>query len=445
MSGLPALAAITGPAEGVPISPLLILALGSIALGAVLSAGEEAARTITRAAAHEAEGRGADAVVAIAEDPEPAARVTGYLLVLAQMTGAVGLTLVLVGLLETWWQVLVGSILVAALIMMLVVGASPRRYGRREPVKVLATVGPPILALARFMAPIARLLSRMGERAGRTTGEQRAVDEEELRQMVDRVSESEQIDDDEREMLQGVFELGNTIVREVMVPRTDMVTLAAHTSINKARNLFVRSGFSRVPVVGDSVDDLRGVLYLKDVLAYTLNRPDRDKERVEAVLRTPVLVPETKAVDDLLEQMRTTGIHIAIAFDEWGGVAGLVTIEDVLEELVGELTDEHDRSEPEVKPDGEGSFLVPARLALDELGDLFDLEIEDDDVDTVAGLLAKALGKVPIQGAHAVTHGLELEAVSAAGRRRRIDTIRVTRAPEPEEQEDADERRDSRR
>ncbi|WP_420111200.1 hemolysin family protein [Pseudactinotalea sp.] len=435
MSGLPVLAATTGPADGVPISPLLILALASIALGAVLSAGEEAARTITRAAAHEAEGRGKAAVVAVAEDPGPATRVTNYLLVLAQMTGAVCLTLVLVGLLETWWQVLGGSILLAALIMMIVVGASPRRVGRTNPVSVLATVGPLMLALVRATAPLAHLFGRLSERAGRTAGEQRAVDEEELRQMVDRVSESEQIDDDEREMLQSVFELGSTIVREVMVPRTDMVCLSAGTTLAKARNLFVRSGFSRVPVVGESVDDMRGVLYLKDLLRYTLNRPEREQERVEAVLRAPVLVPETKPLDDLLEQMRASGIHIAVAFDEWGGVAGIVTIEDILEELVGDLTDEHDRSEPEIREDGEGGYLVPARLPLDELGDLFEIPIEDDDVDTVAGLLAKALGKVPIEGAHAVTHDLELTAVNAAGRRRRIDTIRVSRAPVEAEQE----------
>jgi CBS domain containing-hemolysin-like protein len=165
------------------------------------------------------------------------------------------------------------------------------------------------------------------------------------------------------------------------------------------------------------------------VLKYTLNRPEREQEPVDECLREPVLVPETKPVDDLLEQMRAAGIHIAIAVDEWGGIAGLVTIEDILEELVGELTDEHDRSEPEVQPDADGSFLVPGRLALDEVGDLFDLEVDDDDVDTVAGLLAKALGKVPIEGAHVTTHGLVLEAISAAGRRRRIDTVRVSRAP----------------
>jgi len=429
---IPPLAVTTGPAEGIPVSPLLLIGLASIALGAFLSAGEEAARTITRSAAHDAKNeghRGWRIAVAIAEGPHQPARVTAFLRVLAEMTGAVCLTLVLTGLLDTWWQVLLGSILLSALLMVLVVGASPRSIGRRNPVGVLAVVGPLMLALARATAPLERRAAALSDRAGRTSAEQRNADTEALRQMVDRVSESEEIDDDEREMLQSLFELGSTIVREVMVPRTDMVTLTAGTSLSKARNLFVRSGFSRVPVVGESVDDLRGVLYLKDVLKYTLDRPEREKEPVDECVREPVLVPETKPVDDLLEQMRAAGIHIAIVVDEWGGIAGLVTIEDILEELVGELTDEHDRSEPEVLPDDDGSFLVPGRLALDELGDLFDLEVDDDDVDTVAGLLAKALGKVPIEGAHVTTHGLILEAVSAAGRRRRIDTVRVSRAP----------------
>src|SRR5690606_245758 len=195
------LAATTGPAEGVPVSPLLLLALASLSLGAMLSAGEEAVRSITRTAAHEAEAegrRGARAAVALAESPRPAAQATTFLRVLAEMAGAVCLTLVLVGLLDTWWQVLVGSILLSALIMLVVVGASPRRVGRRDPVGVLAVVGPTMVVLGRLAQPVARLAARLGERAGRTAEEQRAVEEEALRHMVDRVSESEQIDDDER-------------------------------------------------------------------------------------------------------------------------------------------------------------------------------------------------------------------------------------------------------
>lgn len=256
------------------------------------------------------------------------------------------------------------------------------------------------------------------------------MESDNLRDMVDRVSESDQIDEDEREMLQSVFELGTTRVREVMVPRTDMVTIGTQVPIRKALNLFVRSGYSRVPVVGESVDDLRGVLYLKDALARAVLETEDASVAVDQVLRPALFVPETKVVDDLLDEMREGMVHIAIVVDEYGGVAGLVTVEDILEELVGELTDEHDRSEEEVRSEPDGTLVVPARLGLDELGELFDTEVSDDEVTTAAGLLTKALGRVPIQGAKAQTHGIWLEALGFQGRRRRLHTLRVWPAEE---------------
>ncbi|MBK5249741.1 MAG: HlyC/CorC family transporter [Actinomycetales bacterium] len=421
---------------------LVLLAVFGLVLGAFLSAGEEAASRVTRTAAHEAEAagrRGAAAMVRIAEHPAGPMRAASFLRVVGEMTAAVCLTLVLAGALTQWWQILLASIALSALIMMIVVGASPRSLGRRNPTRVLAAVGPLMLALDAATRPLVRLADSLGSKTGRTTLEERTASAENLRDMVDRVSESQQIDDDEREMLHSVFELGETMVREVMVPRTDMVTIAAGVPLTKAMNLFVRSGFSRVPVVGESVDDLRGVLYLKDVLRHVTNRPERSGDPVDRVMRDAVFVPETKPVDDLLDEMRTAVVHIAVVFDEYGGVAGLVTIEDIVEELVGELTDEHDPSEPEISDDGDGTFVVPARLGLDELGDLFDIDVEDDDVDTVGGLLAKALGKVPILGSWAVSHGLRIEAIDASGRRRQIRTVRV-RSEEPPADEDTPRR-----
>ncbi|MFV0427215.1 MAG: hemolysin family protein [Beutenbergiaceae bacterium] len=415
-------AATTGPAEGVPITALVVLALASLALAAALSAGEEAARSMTRSAAHEAQlsgTRGARVAQELAASAATPIRIAGLVRVLAEMSGAVCLTLVMVGVANTWWQVLVGSIAVSALLMVLVVGSSPRSLGRRQPFAVLAVVGPLMLLLARPWRSATGTETAPAAEADRDESEP-------LRSMVDRVSESDEIDDDEREMLRSIFELGSTMVREVMVPRTDMVTIGTGSPLTKARTLFVRSGFSRIPVIGEGVDDLRGVLYLKDLLKHSAGSgQDQDQDTVDLIARQPVLVPETKPVDDLLEQMRSSGIHIAFAFDEWGGIAGLVTIEDILEELVGELTDEHDRTEPEIKADEDGSYLVPARLGLDELGELFDIAIDEDDVDTVAGLLAKALGKVPIEGSTAQTHGLELTVDSTGGRRRQIETVRV--------------------
>ncbi len=183
-----------------------------------------------------------------------------------------------------------------------------------------------------------------------------------------------------------------------------------------------------MPVIGDGVDDMRGMLYLKDALRATRRTGDAALSAAD-VMRPVRFVPEMKLVDDLLREMQAESSHIAVVIDEYGGVAGLVTIEDLLEELVGELQDEHDADLPEIEDLGEGTFRIPARMAVDELGDLFDMEIDDDDVDTAGGLLAKALGKVPIEGAEADVLGLHLVAERADGRRRQISTMLASRAP----------------
>jgi CBS domain containing-hemolysin-like protein len=178
-------------------------------------------------------------------------------------------------------------------------------------------------------------------------------------------------------------------------------------------------------VIDGDVDDIVGVLYFKDVVRETWDAPAALDGFVDAVMREPEFVPESLAVDDLLRRMQDDVFHIAVVVDEYGGVAGLVTIEDALEEIVGELTDEHDRAEPEPEPLAAGGYRVPARMALDELGELFDVEIDDDDIDTVAGLLSKALGRVPIPGATASVHGLVMSADRFEGRRRRLSSITV--------------------
>jgi CBS domain containing-hemolysin-like protein len=297
----------------------------------------------------------------------------------------------------------------------------PGALGDRYPNGTLAFTWR-LLALAHFLVPARRVPSGRRET------------DREIRQMVDRVSESELIEDEEREMLRSVFELGETITRAVMVPRTEMITVRSGTPLRSAFSLFLRSGYSRIPVVGDSVDELLGVLYLKDV-AGRLHTGGPEAEPVDALMRAPVFVPESKPVDDLLREMQRGASHIAIVVDEFGGIAGLVTIEDALEEIVGELTDEHDRAAPEVERLEDGIFRVPARLPLDELGELFDLEIDDDDVDTAGGLLAKSLGKVPLAGSEAEAAGLHLLAEAVQGRRRQLATLLVRRAETSAESE----------
>ncbi|HZH22879.1 MAG TPA: hemolysin family protein, partial [Geodermatophilus sp.] len=245
-----------------------------------------------------------------------------------------------------------------------------------------------------------------------------------------------------RNMIHSVFELGDTIAREVMVPRTDVVWIERTKTLRQALALAMRSGFSRIPVIGENVDDVVGVIYLKDLIRRTQGGQDpRNTVKVEDLMRPPTFVPESKPVDELLRDMQAQRIHIAIVVDEYGGFAGLVTIEDILEEIVGEIADEHDRFQrPPVEELPDGSVRITARLPVEDLAALFDVELpRDDDVETVGGLLARELGVVPIEGSQAEVAGLRLVAESTGGRRNRIDTILVCRVPEDEESAEGEE------
>jgi CBS domain containing-hemolysin-like protein len=226
-------------------------------------------------------------------------------------------------------------------------------------------------------------------------------------------------------MIHSVFALGDTIAREVMVPRTEMVWIEESKSASQALNLALRSGFSRLPVIGETVDDVLGVVYLKDLVRRS--QAGAADGRVGTVMRQATYVPESKPVDDLLREMQAARTHMAIVVDEYGGTAGLVTIEDILEEIVGEITDEYDVERPPIERLDDDRIRVTARLPVEDLGELFGVELDAPEVETVAGLLAQALGRVPIPGATARIDGLELEAEGTTGRRNRIDTVLVTR------------------
>jgi CBS domain containing-hemolysin-like protein len=229
-------------------------------------------------------------------------------------------------------------------------------------------------------------------------------------------------------MVRSVFELGDTIVREVMVPRTDMVFIERDKTLDQALSLALRSGFSRIPVVGESIDDVVGIAYLKDVVAWEQEHPDADEtERIEKVMRPATYVPDSKPVDELLRQMQSMRIHVAIVIDEYGGTAGLVTIEDILEEIVGEIADEYDTERAPVEWLGPGTARVTARLPVTELEELFGVTVDAEDVETVGGLLAHELGRVPIAGAEVNVAGLRLTAENLAGRRNKLGTVLVQR------------------
>ena len=425
---------------GIPTAALIACAVIVLALGALLSAGESALLRFTRAAADDLIEEGRRGAARVRRLAEHRTRVLGALSVArvaVDMLAAVLITLAASGLVRAWWQVLALALLANIILLGVVVGFSPRTYGRRNPAATLLALGGLLTWVDVLAAPQRRLVSRTRRpESAPTDAETREAVNEDLREMIDEIGETDTIEDEDREMMRSVVELGQTLVREVMVPRTDMVTIDAHKPASAAMRLFIRSGYSRVPVIGEDADDVRGILYLKDVLRRLAAHPEHEALAVAGFARDAEYVPETKPADDLLREMQTGRFHMALAVDEYGGTAGLVTMEDLLEEVVGELTDEHDPELPEVVEVAPGTYRVPARLALDELGELFDLEIDDDDVDTAGGLLTKAIGRVPLPGAAGDTQGVHLQAEEATGRRRQVSTILASRTPAPEEDTD---------
>jgi len=230
----------------------------------------------------------------------------------------------------------------------------------------------------------------------------------------------------EQELIESVEELSETISREIMVPRIDMATVSAEESLDESMTVFFRHGFSRLPVIGKNLDDVKGVLYIKDVARLIHENPERAAQvRAIDIARKPIFVPESKPVDDLLQEMQKTSTHIALIVDEYGGIAGLATMEDVIEEIVGNISDEYDNDLPEVEEVEDGWVRVSARLSLFDLGEHFDLELEDEDVDSVGGLLAKELGRLPGRADQIVFSGLEIKVERIEGRRKRVITALV--------------------
>ncbi len=246
---------------------------------------------------------------------------------------------------------------------------------------------------------------------------------------------TEEPEEFEQELLDSVEEFGETIVREVMVPRIDMAVIEADESLEKAMKLFLERGYSRLPVIGKNIDDVVGVLYLKDVASLMYRKELAGKTALK-VARKPIFAPESKPVDDLLREMQLSATHMAIIIDEYGGVAGLATMEDVIEEIVGEIADEYDRELPDIEEVEPGLFSVSARCPLFDLGEHFEIELEDEDVDSVGGLLTKELERIPRKGDSVTYSGLIFTADRIEGRRKRLITVLVrASAPLSESQE----------
>src|SRR6201996_7413083 len=339
--------------------------------------------------------------------------------VCTEVSGAVCVTLAFTHWLDGWQVFLpaAGLLLVARYVL---IGVGPRAMGRQRAERVAA--------LARLLDTVTSALPFGGHGGDPDLNGRPGVED-----LVDYIESQDEIDPGEREMVRSVVELGDTIVREVMVPRTDMVFVERDKTLDQALSLALRSGFSRIPVTGESTDDVVGIAYLKDIVAWIREHPDAEEpEHMEKVMRSATYVPDSKPVDELLRQMQSQRIHVAIVIDEYGGTAGLVTIEDILEEIVGEIADEYDNERAPVEWLAPDTARVIARLPVADLEDLFGVTINAEDVETVGGLLAHELGRVPIAGSEATVAGLRLTAENLEGRRNKLGTVLIERLPAEE-------------
>jgi CBS domain containing-hemolysin-like protein len=376
---------------------------------------------------------GAQRLVRVTSDPARYFNLVLLVRVTCEMAAAVLVTMVCVREWGLGWEAGALATVIMAVVSYVAVGVSPRTLGRQHAPRIAVVGAAVLIPLSRILTPLTRTLIVLGNALtpGRGFREGPFATEAELRALVDIAEQNSEIEAEQRRMVHSVFELGDTLVREVMVPRTDMIFIERGKTLRQALELALRSGFSRVPVVGENTDDVLGIVYLKDLAGRVHeHQAGESVELVESVMRPATYVPDSKHADELLRDMQAQRIHLAVVIDEYGGTAGLVTIEDILEEIVGEITDEYDEDREPVEWLGEPGDLaagarVTARLGLDELGELFGRELEDEDVETVGGLLAKVLGKVPIPGATVEVEGLRLAAESAEGRRRRIGAVLV--------------------
>ncbi len=423
---------------------LLLAAAALVVLAGLFSAADAALSAYSRARAEELlhEGRaGARRLVGLLDDA-PRYLNTALLLRLLCEIAAIVLVggLVRDGYDGDFWLSALTTTAIMLVVSFVVIGVAPRTLGRQHDEKVALWTAAPLTTVTTILGPIPRLLILVGNAItpGRGFREGPFSTETELRELVDLAEASSVIESGERRMIHSVFELGDTIAREVMVPRNDVVYIERHKNLRQTLSLFLRSGYSRVPVIGDNLDDILGFAYLKDVVRRDFEAPEVEfTQRVEEVMRPAIYVPDSKPVDALLSEMQARRQHIVVVVDEYGGTAGLVTIEDLLEEIVGEITDEYDEDEVEVEVLEDGATRVSSRYPIDDLDELFGFDVEEEDVDSVGGLMAKHLGRVPIPGSWVEAHGLRFEAEDTTGRRNKVGTVLIRRTtPEPEEGRD---------
>ena len=421
---------------------LIVIAVVLVILAGLLVSAETAITRVSSPRIEELrrEGRrGAGSLLAVLADRPRHVNVVLFLSTAMTVTATVLVAYVSydVGSARGWplgWSLLI-AVAVMVVVVYVALGVAPRTLGRQHAERIALRAGRPVRFLAAILGPLSSLLIIVGNALtpGRGYREGPFATQAELRALVDLAEREDLIEDDERQMIHSVFELSDTFAKEVMVPRTEIVFIERTKSLRQAMSLGLRSGFSRIPVIGEGTDDIVGIVYLKDVTKRVFEHRDAEHvERVESLMRPATFVPDSKPVDELLRDMQAARVHMAIVVDEYGGTAGLVTIEDILEEIVGEIADEFDTEQPELVELSSGALRVSSRMHVEDLGERLGLPLdgEEEGIDTVLGLIAKRLGRVPIPGASIELDGWVLTAERGAGRRNRIGSVLVERADE---------------
>ena len=297
---------------------------------------------------------------------------------------------------------------------------APKSYAVANHEKVALRVAPVVDGISGLLSPLTRVLMAISNGiirllGGKVSREGPFISEGDIKAMVTVAEEQDVIEEEEKKLLHSIFEFGDTLVREVMVPRTDMVALPEGSNLETALDTIVQTGFSRIPVYRKNIDDVVGILYAKDLLP-CLKRGETDVAP-RKIMREPMFVPESRRVMELLSDLRSRKTHLAIVLDEYGGTAGLVTIEDLLEEIVGEIFDEYDREEAMFEAISEGRYLFDARASIDDVNELLKTDLPAHEWDTLGGLMYNLLGRVPKQGESVEHAGIRLTAAKVVGRR----------------------------
>jgi CBS domain containing-hemolysin-like protein len=413
--------------ESVVIGIILVL----LVIAAFMALAETSIARITRVRAHhlaDEKRPGSDKLLKIVQDPGPFLNVVLLIRLVSQITGTVLATALALEAFGGSGKAVAAAVMTMAIFVFAEVG--PKTYSVIHIDRAALMTARPVYLLGRLLRPVGKVLLLIANAIispipGKTLPKGPFVTEDEIRHLVDVAEKEDAIEQEERELIHSIFEFGDSVVSEVMVPRPDMVTARADATLDEALQIIIEAGYSRIPIYEGDHDNIVGVLYAKDLLKRV--HESNSNLKVSALARAPLFVPELKKLSDLLKEMQEQRVHMAIVVDEYGGTAGLVTIEDLIEEIVGEIVDEYDQEEPLVEPIDDVTIRVDAKMSIDDVNELLGVDLPHDEWNTVGGLVYGLTGRVPIQGETVKFNSLEFRTERVTGRR--IQKVVITKGP----------------